>query len=63
MTESWMELPEKASLTWQRDKGIDVVVRKISVNELIDAHSSGTLKEMFGAGTACRYFADLWIWL
>ena len=45
-------ITRKSIIDVARDKGIDVEVRKISVNELIDAHSSGTLKEMFGAGTA-----------
>ena len=32
--------------------GIDVEVKKIRVDELIEAHQKGELKEMFGAGTA-----------
>ena len=32
--------------------GIDVEVRKIKVDELVEAHGKGQLKEMFGAGTA-----------
>ena len=31
---------------------IDVEIRKISVSEVIAAAQSGSLKEMFGAGTA-----------
>ena len=33
-------------------EGIPVEVRKISVHEVVEAAKSGTLKEMFGAGTA-----------
>mgnify|MGYP002701148040 CR=1 FL=1 len=32
--------------------GIETQVRKISVTELIDAEKQGSLKEIFGAGTA-----------
>jgi branched-chain amino acid aminotransferase len=43
------------SLTVQaiaEDAGIPVEVRKITVTEVVAAAKSGTLKEMFGAGTA-----------
>ena len=32
--------------------GIDVDERPISVNELVDSHKNGALKEIFGTGTA-----------
>ena len=32
--------------------GIKTVERKISINEIMDAHGSGRLKEIFGSGTA-----------
>lgn len=35
-----------------KDNGYDVEVRNISIDELTEAHSNGTLREMFGAGTA-----------
>lgn len=35
-----------------RHKGMEVEVRPVSIHELVEAHQSGTLKEMFGAGTA-----------
>jgi branched-chain amino acid aminotransferase len=42
----------KSIIAVAQDMGIEVEVRKISVRELIEAHSKGELKEMFGAGTA-----------
>ncbi len=42
----------KSILTVAEDMGIEVEVRKFKVNELIEAHANGSLKEMFGAGTA-----------
>ena len=38
----------KLAKTW----GIKTVERKISINEVMDAHGSGRLKEIFGSGTA-----------
>ena len=35
-----------------KDLGIKVEERKISVDELVDAHDKGTLQEIFGVGTA-----------
>ena len=32
--------------------GIDLVVRPIKLQEILDAYQNGTLKELFGAGTA-----------
>lgn len=39
-------------LTLARDWGLKVEERKISINELIEAHGKGELKEAFGCGTA-----------
>ena len=38
-------------------KGIDVSIRKFSVTELIDAHTAGDVKEIFGSGTAATVSA------
>ncbi|NNK96865.1 MAG: branched chain amino acid aminotransferase, partial [Desulfobacterales bacterium] len=38
----------KLAASW----GVNVVERKISINEIYDAHDQGTLKEVFGSGTA-----------
>ena len=35
-----------------RDAGVDVQERKISVEELVEAHKAGELREAFGTGTA-----------
>jgi branched-chain amino acid aminotransferase len=35
-----------------KEWGVDVEERRISIDELFDAHKSGELKEVFGAGTA-----------
>lgn len=35
-----------------KTKGIDVEQRNISIDEIIDAHKNGQLKEVFGTGTA-----------
>lgn len=39
-------------ITTAKDLGLKVEERKISVDELVDAHGKGTLQEIFGAGTA-----------
>lgn len=39
-------------LTLMRHKGIRVEERPVTVDELIDAHRAGRLREMFGTGTA-----------
>ncbi|MEW6467370.1 MAG: branched-chain amino acid aminotransferase [Bacteroidota bacterium] len=39
-------------LTLARDWGYRVQERKISIDEVVDAHKRGTLQEAFGAGTA-----------
>ena len=41
-----------SSIQILKSKGIKVVERKITIDELYDAHSKGTLKEAFGTGTA-----------
>ncbi|WP_299669177.1 branched-chain amino acid aminotransferase [uncultured Polaribacter sp.] len=45
-------ITRKSIIQIAKDRGIDVEVRKISVSEVIAAAQSGSLKEMFGAGTA-----------
>jgi len=45
-------ITRKSVLEIAKDEGINVEVRKISVKELIEASNNGSLKEMFGAGTA-----------
>ena len=35
-----------------QDRGIEVEIRRISIDEVVDAYNSGDLKECFGAGTA-----------
>ena len=45
-------ITRKSIIDIARDEGIDVEVRKISVKELIQASNDGSLKELFGAGTA-----------
>lgn len=39
-------------ITLLRDKGYDVEVRPITIDELIDAYDAGLLQEVFGSGTA-----------
>lgn len=39
-------------ITTAKDLGYKVEERKISVDELVDAHTKGTLQEIFGVGTA-----------
>ena len=39
-------------ITLARDNGIKVEERKISVDEVVEAHNNGILKEVFGTGTA-----------
>lgn len=45
-------ITRKSLLEIAKDEGIKVEVRKITVNEVVEAANNGTLKEMFGAGTA-----------
>ncbi len=45
-------ITRKSIIEIVKDDGIKVEVRKITVKELVEASHNGTLKEMFGAGTA-----------
>ena len=45
-------ITRKSILDIAKDQGIATEVRKISVTEVVEAAKNGTLKEMFGAGTA-----------
>ncbi|SNZ00207.1 branched-chain amino acid aminotransferase [Flagellimonas pacifica] len=45
-------ITRKSILDIAKDEGIATEVRKISVSEVVEAANNGTLKEMFGAGTA-----------
>ncbi len=45
-------ITRKSIIKIAEDEGIPVEVRKIKVQEIVDASKKGTLKEMFGAGTA-----------
>ena len=45
-------ITRKSILDIAKDEGIKAEVRKISVTEVVEAAKSGSLKEMFGAGTA-----------
>lgn len=45
-------ITRKSILDIAKDEGIKTEVRKISVHELVEAAKNGSLKEMFGAGTA-----------
>ena len=45
-------ITRKSIIEIAKDEGIKVEVRKIKVKELIEASNNGSLKEMFGAGTA-----------
>jgi branched-chain amino acid aminotransferase len=39
-------------ITLLKDMGLKVEERPVSIDEVIDAHKAGTLKEVFGTGTA-----------
>lgn len=41
-----------SAITVLSEMGLEVVEEKISIDELIDAHKSGQLREVFGTGTA-----------
>ncbi len=45
-------ITRKSLIELAKDEGINVEVRKITVNEVVEASKNGTLMEMFGAGTA-----------
>ncbi|MCK0177906.1 branched-chain amino acid aminotransferase [Flavobacteriaceae bacterium S0862] len=45
-------ITRKSIIAIAKDEGIQVEVRKITVTEVVEAAKHGSLKEMFGAGTA-----------
>lgn len=45
-------ITRKSIIELAKTEGINVEVRKISVSEVVEAAKNGSLKEMFGAGTA-----------
>ena len=45
-------ITRKSIIELAKSKGINVEVRKITVTELVEAAKNGSLKELFGAGTA-----------
>ncbi|UCE93818.1 MAG: branched-chain amino acid aminotransferase [Flavobacteriaceae bacterium] len=45
-------ITRKSIIDIAQDQGISVEIRRISVQELVEASENGSLKEMFGAGTA-----------
>lgn len=45
-------ITRKSIIDIAKDEGINIEIRKITVKEVVDAANNGTLKEMFGAGTA-----------
>lgn len=45
-------ITRKSIVELAKAEGINVEVRKLSVHEVVEAAKNGTLKEMFGAGTA-----------
>ncbi len=45
-------ITRKSILEIAKDEGIKVEVRKFTVTEIVEASKNGSLKEMFGAGTA-----------
>ena len=45
-------ITRKSILDIAKDEGIKVEVRKFTVTEIVEASKNGSLKEMFGAGTA-----------
>lgn len=45
-------ITRKSILDIAKDEGIKTEIRKVSVHEIVEAAKNGSLKEMFGAGTA-----------
>ncbi len=41
-----------SAITVLKEMGLDVIEEKISIDELMDAHKNGQLREVFGTGTA-----------
>ncbi len=54
-------ITRKSFIDILKNKGIEVEERKISIDEVIEAHNNGELKEIFGSGTAAvvSHVADL----
>lgn len=45
-------ITRKSVVALAKQFGLKVAERKISIDEVINAHTAGTLKEIFGSGTA-----------
>ncbi|UOB18321.1 branched-chain amino acid aminotransferase [Abyssalbus ytuae] len=45
-------ITRKSVIEIAKDKGIDVEIRPVKVNEIVEAAKKGNLKEIFGSGTA-----------
>lgn len=45
-------ITRRSVITLAKEWGLQVEERRISIDEVFDAHQNGTLKEIFGAGTA-----------
>ena len=45
-------ITRKSIIDIAKDEGINVDIRKITVKEVVNASNNGSLKEMFGTGTA-----------
>ena len=45
-------ITRKSVLQIAKDNGINIEIRKITVSEVVEAAKTGSLKELFGAGTA-----------
>lgn len=45
-------ITRKSLIKLAKEKGIDIAIRPIKVQEIIEAHKTNQLKEIFGAGTA-----------
>ena len=45
-------ITRKSIIRIAKDNNIRVEVRPISIDEVVEAHSAGRLKEIFGSGTA-----------
>jgi len=45
-------ITRKSAIQLLKEMGLEVTERKISIDELIDAHKAGLVSEVFGAGTA-----------
>ncbi len=54
-------ITRKSVIQLLRDAGQEVIEKKVSVEEVINAHKNGTLQDMFGVGTAATitYISDI----